>query len=108
MTDVREERAPRMQTRHSLDRPIDRRMRGVRLIPQRIQKQHIQVLQQTDRFLRDLAVIGEIGGRTEAEAVDGLPAVQYRHRYELYAEQVEWAVDHLFFDLRNVGLLLHA
>ena len=73
VADVGEEGAPGAPAvSHGLDGAVHGGVRGMRLVAQRVQKQHVQAAQQFQRGLGNLAVIGEIGGRAEAEAVDGL------------------------------------
>ena len=45
-------------------------MRRMRLVPQRVQEQNVQALKLMERRFRDLAVVGEIGRRSKAVAVD--------------------------------------
>src|SRR5713226_1839688 len=54
---------------------LDGGMRRMRLMAQRIEKQHVQAPQLIERLLGDLAVVGEIGGGSEAVAEHLAPAV---------------------------------
>ena len=53
VADVREERAPGRQLLHRFERPLHGGMRGMRLMPQRVQEQHIQTAQQFHGLLAE-------------------------------------------------------
>src|SRR6266852_1109371 len=86
---------------HDLQRLLDSRMRGVRLVTQRVQKQDIEVSQLLQRFRRDLAVVGQVGGRSETETKNRSIAVDHRQRLEARSEQFDGAGDRMKFDLRQ-------
>src|ERR1039458_8707855 len=67
VADVREKRALRFHRVHDLQRLLHGRMRGMRLVAQRVQKQYVEVAQLLQRFGRNLAVICQVGGRSETE-----------------------------------------
>src|SRR6266481_2793820 len=86
VTDVREKRALWFYRFHDFQRLLDRRMRGMRCVAQGVQKQDVEVPQLLQRFGRDLAVIGEVGGRSETETKDRGFAVDHCQRLEARAE----------------------
>lgn len=58
VADVSEERPARREFLHRLQGPLHGGMRGMRAMPQRVQEEHIQALQQLHGFFRNIAVIG--------------------------------------------------
>src|SRR5579864_1255697 len=84
---MREERTLRREFFHRFKRPLHRRMRGVRFVPERVEKQYIQAAQLLHRLVGNVAVIGEIRRRAEAEAMHRALAVAETDRHELQAKQ---------------------
>src|SRR5882762_1982002 len=81
-------------------------MRGVRLVAQRVKKQDVKASQLLQRFGRDLAVIGQVGGGSEAETENRSIAVDHRQRLEARSEQFDGAVDRMKIDLRQSAKLI--
>ena len=99
-----EEGAPDAQRFHRLDRSIDGGVRGMRLVSKGVQEDDVEVAQQVHGTFGDLAVIGEVGGLTESETVDGPWAVQDGDGKKLQPEEVEGlSVDEARFNFRNIG-----
>src|SRR6266851_1447501 len=92
MTDVREKRTARLEFFNRLKAARDSRVSGVRPVPQRVQEQHVQVLQFCFRFLRNLAVIGQISGIAEAKSQHRRLSVLQTDRDELQPKKVEGPV----------------
>src|ERR1700676_5502830 len=101
-----EECALRFYLFHDLQRLLDGRMRGVRLVAQRVQKQDVEISQLLQRFGRTLAVIGQIGGRSETETKNRSIAVDHRQRLEARSEQFDGAVDGMKVNLRQSSKLV--
>ena len=81
-----EECALRFYLFHDFQRLLDGRMGGMRLVAQRIQKKDVEVSQLLQRLGRNLAVVGQIGGRSETETKNRSIAVDHRQRLEARAE----------------------
>src|SRR5208282_2191882 len=81
-------------------------MRGMRLVAQRIQKQNVEAPQLLQRFGRDLAVIGQVGGRSETETDDRSFPMDHRHWLEARAEQLDRALDWLQVNQRQSAELV--
>jgi hypothetical protein len=60
VADVREERSLRFHPVDNRQRILYGRVRGMRFVPQRIQKQDVQPFQLMQRRLRNFAVVGEV------------------------------------------------
>src|ERR1700683_4511309 len=67
---------------HDAQRILHCRMRGMRLMPQCIQEENVQSLQLMERRLGNLAMISEISGVAETEAVNLRLAVNQAHWLE--------------------------
>ena len=78
VADVGEENAPRRQLFRGGDGTVYGRMRGVWLVAQSIQKEHIQAAQLCERGIRDLAVIRKISRIAKPESIDRRLAMQER------------------------------
>src|SRR6266851_914657 len=89
VADVGEERAPRFQLFYPAQAALNGRMRRVRSVAQRIQKQDVQPQKLRLRILRDVAVIRQIGRRSEPEPQYIGPSMQHANRGELQPEQIE-------------------
>src|SRR6266403_6242026 len=81
-------------------------MRGMRLVAQRVQKQNVEVSQLLQRFGRNIAVIGQIGGRSETETKNRSIAVDHCQRLEARSEQFDRAVDRMKVDLWQSAKLI--
>src|SRR5208337_4969754 len=81
-------------------------MRGMRRVAQCIQKKNVETAQFLQRFGRDLAVIGQVGGRSETETKNRGLAVNYRQRLEARAEQFDGAFDRQQVDQRQSAKLV--
>src|SRR6266496_3971519 len=92
-----------LQARNSRQRMFNRRVRGVRLIPQRIQKQNIQPFQLTQRFLWNVAMIGQVSARAKAETVNLGIAMNEHNRFKLCSEKLQHAIDRSQLDLRQAA-----
>jgi len=64
-------------------------MAGVRVMPQRVDDQHVEVLQQRQAYFWNVAHVGEIGGGAEAIAGDLQPSMGHRNPLEAGAEQFD-------------------
>src|SRR5882762_8884652 len=78
-------------------------MCGMRLMPQRIQKQNVQPFQLVERRVRNFAMVGEVGGGPETKAVDFRLAVDQPHRFEARAENLDGPVDRTQLQLRQAA-----
>src|SRR5436305_1045775 len=78
-------------------------MRGMRLVPQRIQKQNVESFELMHGRIGDLAVIGEISGRSEAIAVDLALAVDENHRFEAGTENLYRPINGPQFEKRQAA-----
>ncbi len=78
----------------------------MRRVAQRVQKQDIEVPQLLQRFMRDLAVIGQVGGRSKTETKNRGVAVDHRQRLEARSEQFDRAVDRMKVNLRQSAKLV--
>jgi hypothetical protein len=77
------------------------RMRGMRHMTQRVEKQNVETVQLLQRGGRNFAVIGEIGSRSATEAEDWSFSVYYRQRLEARAEKLDRSVDGMQIDERK-------
>src|SRR5580658_6180525 len=89
MANMREERALGFHPLHDAQRILHRRVRGVRLVPQGIQKENIQPFQLLERRLWDFAVIGEISRTAKAKAVDFSFAMNQAHGLKASPEEID-------------------
>src|SRR5436190_7152813 len=80
---------------------LDRRVRRVGLVTQRIQKENVQPLKLGQRAFRDIAVIGKASRRSEAKAVNLAVAMNQDNRLEPRAEKLERPVQFLHLNLRQ-------
>src|SRR6266436_5035867 len=81
-------------------------MRGVWLVAQRVQKQDVEVSQLLQCFRRNLAVVGQVGGRSETETKNRSIAVDHRQRLEARTEQFDGAVNGMKINLRQSAKLI--
>src|SRR5580692_3633194 len=70
VANMRKERPLRLHPLHDAQGILHRRVRGMRLVPERVQKKNVQPFQLAKRRHRYFAVIGEIRRRPKAEAID--------------------------------------
>src|SRR5215469_10477691 len=105
---VSEERALRLQLFDDLQRILERRVRGMRMVPQRIENQNIEPLQLRHRVIRDRAEIRCIGCRTEAVGLDGIVTMIYNQLNELRAKHSDRPVDLTNLDLRQPAVFVVA
>src|SRR4029077_3019489 len=76
-------------------------MCGMRLMPQRIQEKNVQSFQLVERRVRNLAMVGEVGGGSEAKAVNFRLAVDQPYRFEARAKNFHRPVDRTQLQLRQ-------
>ncbi len=62
-------------------------MRRVWLVAERIEKKDVQAMKHRHRFLRDLAVVGQVGRVAETVSENFCLAVKNRDRLKLLAEE---------------------
>src|SRR5256885_11941068 len=77
----------------------------MRPVPQRVQKKNVQAAELTQRFFRNIAEIGEIGGGAEAVAIDFRLAMLEAHRVKTRAEKLQSAVDLAQLHLGQSGVI---
>src|ERR1700688_4610152 len=80
----------------SLDNPqrvLNSRVRGMRLVTERIQKKNVQAFQLAERCFRDFAMVGEIGRRSEAGAVNFRFSVNQPNWIEARPENIQGPID---------------
>src|SRR5271156_6617969 len=106
VTNMREESPLRLNPLYNAQRILHRRVRGMRFMPQRVQKKNIQSLQLMERRLRYLAVIGEIRRASEAEAVDLRFSMNQSHRLEARPKKVHRTVNRPQLQLRQAAILV--
>src|SRR4029077_7539650 len=85
---------------------LDGGVRGVGLVPQTVEKKHVEALQARGGGLGDFAEVGEIGGRAKAEAVDFGVAVNDGDRLEPGAEEMEGTVNGFQFETGETSKLV--
>src|ERR1700730_42844 len=86
VANVREECPLRLHPFHNAQRILHRGVRGMRLVPQRIQKKNVEALQLVKRRFWNLAVIGEISRASKAVAVNLRLTMNQSHRLEARTE----------------------
>ena len=116
VTHVRKEGSLRPELADKFNCLLDRRMRGMRPMPERIQKQHIQSPQLFLRLRWDFAVIGQIRRRSEFETIHRALSVDHADgrkldteklkRRSLHSTQIE--LRHHRLDLFVKGVAEHA
>src|SRR5690349_7469353 len=100
MTDVGEESPLRLQPIYDRQRVLDRRVRPMWLVPQRIEKQNVEPFELVHRRLWDLAVVGEVSRRPETISIDLSFAVDQNHRLEPRSKDFHRSIDWPKFKLR--------
>lgn len=83
VSDVRKERAPRLDAFDVLERFVDPQMCRVFPETQTVEHEHVQAAQRIDRLLRDLAEIGEIRKIVEAIGHHRQTSVDHFNRRDL-------------------------
>src|SRR2546423_12859718 len=78
-------------------------MRRMRLVAPSGQKQNVESAQQVQRLARHVAVIGQVGRRSETETENGSFAVDYGHGLKTRPEQLNRTFNRLHFDLRQTA-----
>src|SRR5262245_32878459 len=106
MGDMCEKSAPGTKLFHQAQRVGDSGMRGMRLVPQRIEKQYVQAAQALHGLRRYLTEVGKIGGRPKTEPVDLRVTVQYGDRFKARPEQLQGAVDAIDLHARDPAVLV--
>ena len=100
VTNVRKKCPLRLQPLDCLQRTLHRGVRGMRLMPQRIQKQNVQALQLAQRGIGDLAVICQIRRRAKALSINLGFAMDHYNGLEPHPKYVYRAVDRSQFKQR--------
>src|SRR4051794_27047819 len=104
MADVSKKCPARLQGRGRFNGLLDCGMGGMRFVPKRIEKEHVESAKEVHGGIRDTAVIGQVGDVAEAESEDGGVAVANGDRSELNAQDIEGrAVKFVEFELRNIS-----
>src|SRR5581483_11762602 len=106
VANMREERALRLEFFHDAQRVCHCRVRRMRLVSQRIQKENVEISQLLERLLRHFAEVGQIGRRSDAVAVDLGLTVNYRDRVDARTEKFKRAVNIDQFQLRYSAKLI--
>ena len=106
VTNVREIRAVRSQTRRDLYRLREGEMGGVWLVAQRIEHEDAHALEECPRRVRNRAAVSEICECAEPESENSPPAVQNRHRHNFHATERERPHQTEQLELRNAAMTL--
>ena len=69
------------------------------LVPQRIQKQDVKILQLCQRSLGNIAVIGQISRAAKAKTVDLGLAMDHGDGFNMRAEQIQRSMEWFRLDL---------
>src|SRR5664280_558499 len=104
--DMCEVRVLRFQPLHQLQRVPHRRMRGMRMVPQRIEKQDVESLQSFQRLFRDVAEVREVRGRAEAIGFDRGISVEHLEWCEYRSEEVHRPIHRSQLYLRQTAILV--
>src|SRR5579863_9950384 len=97
--DVGEEGAPWFEPLDPPERLLQVRVRGMRLVAQGVENQHVQSFEQGNRRVRDGAEIGDVGRLAETEAENRQVAVQDGKRRPATAKEIERPVDDVRIEL---------
>src|ERR1700735_4210261 len=81
-------------------------MGRMRLVPQGVQKKNVQTFQLMKRRLGNLAVIGEIGRSSKAEAIDLRLAMYQPHRFEVRPEKFHCSINRLQLQLWQTAIFV--
>src|SRR4051812_16101610 len=98
---VREAGPSRGNARADLDRFLQREMRRMRHLAQRIDHDEIESLEESPRLVGDPAAVGEIRESPDPEPENGTLAMKDRDRRDLLMAQTKRADDVEQFDLRQ-------
>src|SRR6266540_1351865 len=105
VSDVRQQRASRLQFGDVGQRLLDVQVRGVRLVAQRVDDQKIEAMQFLQRLVRNQVAIGDERGASasvaEAKACDFAFAVNDRDRRDSQPAGFELSFDHVRNELRQ-------
>src|SRR5215469_8423247 len=96
----------RLQMLHHFKRVLYGGMGWMRLMAQRIQEQNVQIQQLIQRGRGNLAVIGQIGCRTEAKTVYLRLPVNDRNGLKHGAKQFQRTVERIHFYQRQASKLI--
>src|SRR5215813_8392839 len=107
VSDVRQQRASRLQFGDVGQRLLDVQVRGVRLVAQRVDDQKIEAAQFLQRLVRNQVAIGDERGASasvvEAKACDFAFAVNDRDRRDSQPAGFELSFDHVRNELRQTS-----
>src|SRR5271156_1125758 len=106
VANMSEERALGLHPLHDAQRILHRRMCGMRLMSQRIQKENIQSFELTQRRLGNFAVVGQVCSASEAEAINLRVAVYDPHRFEARSEKIYRTVNRAQLELRQAAIFV--
>src|SRR5664279_4173743 len=81
-------------------------MRGMRMVPQRIEKQDVESLQLLQRLFWDVAEVREVCGRAEAIRLDRDVSVEHLQWCEDCSEEVHRPIDRAQLHLRQTAVLV--
>src|SRR5215471_9070440 len=105
MRDVGEEGPLGGQLLNQAQRVFHGRVRGVWAMAKRIEKQNVQAAELRHRVGWNLTEIGEVGGASEAKAVNLSLAVQQLHGKKVGSEQSQLAIQRLQLNPRQRGVV---
>src|SRR5688572_30094867 len=100
MADVRQERPTGVEPFDDFKRLRHRVVRRMRPMPQRIQNQNVEIVQQCKRFLRNAIAIREVRKRSETEAEDRPLPMKDWHRTDVQPPDIKGAINRMKLDLR--------
>src|SRR4051794_36695144 len=106
MRDVRKEGALGRELFHQAQRVLYRRVRGVRLVPQRVQEKDIQSTQLWLARRRNVAEVSEVSRVAEAKAMDLVIAMHHADGLDARAEKFEGLSNIQQLDLRLARILI--
>ena len=98
---VGEEGAPRGDAPRRLDRFRQREVGRVRTLPQRVEDDDLQVVQQGPAIVGDAAAVGQVGKGAEAETQNPPLAVKHGHRHDLVSVDRQRLLDRDQIELRQ-------
>src|SRR5215468_9174510 len=104
--DVGEESTLRPELIHQAQGIGDRGVRGMGAVPERVQKQDVQVAQAIHGLGRDLAEVSQVGGGAEAKTMDGGVAMDQFDRLKCCAEQLQRTVDAVHLNAGDAAILV--
>jgi hypothetical protein len=105
MTDVRQERPTWVEPFDDFKRLRHRVVRRMRPMPQRIQNENVEIVQQCKRFLRNAIAIREVRKRSKTEAEDRPSPMKDWHWADVQRPHVKGAIDRMQLDLRGAAAL---